>query len=123
MESAEIDLWLEQNRGQARTGGITAVDLLDLPDALGHLLRVIIAGGPMTMAEVRQAIATSPESAPWGEEALRYAVTALCDQMWLRRDDVSADAGDVGPRYSVNFRTTSRTPNTKRSRPILDFDL
>jgi hypothetical protein len=119
MEPAEIDAWLEQSQGQVRTGGITAVDLLELPDALGQLMRLLIAGGPMTVPQLHQAVTTIEDGATWREEGLRYALNALCDRSWLHRTDEET----AGPRYSVNFRNTARTPSPRRSRPILDFDL
>ncbi len=84
-------------------------------------MRLVIAGGPMTQAQLHEAIIASKDSAVWADEELRYALHALCEQKWLLR--MEEQQGDAEPRYSVNFRTTARTPHTRRSQPILDFDL
>jgi hypothetical protein len=75
----------------------------------------------MTQEQLHQAIIASQTAAVWADEELRHALHALCNQKWLLQ--MEEQPGEAEPRYGVNFRTTSRTPTSKRSRPILDFDL
>lgn len=120
MHAIEIQEWLDQNRGQPRTDGITAVDLLDLPAILNHIMRLLFAQAPMSESQLRAAVAEAPEALRLEAEELHQALSALGDQRWLVRID--APDGGSEPVYKINFRAKNRDTGASRRWHVLDFE-
>jgi hypothetical protein len=121
MRSVEIEEWLTQNRTRIREGGITAVDLLDLPAALSPILRVLFVRGPLTRQQIRFALHDETNETAQGESTdLDEALQALCEQRWLIRSEPEG-SGD-GPLYRINLRTKARMSGASDRWEVLDFE-
>jgi hypothetical protein len=116
---AEIREWLDLHKDHPRAGGVTAADMLDVPPVLNQILRVLLAHGPMTQAQMRAQLASLPDSLWVDESDLPVALGALVDQQWLLRS--AANSKDSEPQYRINLRTKARTSAVTGGREALDF--
>jgi len=121
MRSVEIKEWLTQNRTRVREGGITAVDLLDLPTSLSPILRVLFLHGPLTRLQIQTAVRDEAHETTGADGTdLDEALQALCDQRWLVR--TGTGEGDTEPLYRINLRTKARVSGASDRWEVLDFD-
>ncbi len=116
MRAAEIQDWFERTLDQQRAGGVTAIDLLDLPPVLNQILRVLLAHGPMTAAQMRAALAALPDTLWLDNSDLSLALDGLIERHWLLCDSGAAD-----PVYRVNLRAKARISAVTKGREALDF--
>jgi hypothetical protein len=116
---AEIQEWLDLNKDHPRAGGITAADMLDLPPVLNQILRVLLAHGPMTQAQMHTALAALPDSLWLEDSDLPVALGMLVDQQWLLR--AAANSTDSEPQYRIHLRTKARTSAITGGWETVDF--
>jgi hypothetical protein len=107
MRAAEIQFWVSENKHDPRTGGVTAVDLLDLPPALNQILRVLLLDRSMTASKLRDALAELPDSLWQDTTDLPMALDVLVDQQWLLRTP-DGDSKEPEPSYRINLRAKAR---------------
>lgn len=119
MRAAEIHEWLGRTAGQNCSGGVTAVDLLDLPPVLNQVLRVLLAHGPMTQAQVRDALAALPDTLWLEDSDLPLALNGLVHRQWIVCED--GEPSEYEPLYSVKLRVKARINAVTRGREGLDF--
>ena len=119
MRAAEIQEWLGRNGDQPRAGGVTAIDMLDLPPVLNQILRALLAHGPMTQAQIRAALAALPDTQWLDDSDLPFALNGLVDRQWLLRSD--GDSPDSKPQYRINLRTKARNTAVTGGWEALDF--
>ncbi|HUH95790.1 MAG TPA: hypothetical protein VLZ89_00420 [Anaerolineales bacterium] len=83
-------------------GGITALDLADLPPALRKIMRLMLRELQLSYGEITQAVASFPEPERLAHQDLDEALEALTRQAWLIR------IGDGQKAiYKVNLRRKS----------------
>ena len=69
---------------QEQPGGLSPIDLLDLPDELSQIIRKIIRRNGMKLADVAEALAVSPDEA-------RQTLERLVEKGFVRRVEVKND--------------------------------
>jgi hypothetical protein len=107
MRAAEIQDWVRQNKDKPRTGGVTAVDLLDLPPALNQILRILLLDKSMTPAKMREALVELPDTLWLDATDLPLALDGLVDQQWLLRAEPE-NSDQPEPSYRINLRAKAR---------------
>ncbi len=90
---------IENKQGE---GGITALDLADLPPALRKIMRLMLRELQLSYPELKQAAAALPEGERLQEKDLDQALEALTNQGWLIR----IGQGDKAI-YKVNLKRKS----------------
>lgn len=84
---------------QHRKGGISPLELAELPPRLKKVMRLLIRELEMNYPDLCQAIAEMPAADQLSTEELDEALDTLTRQNWLKRD---YDRGI--PQYKVNLR-------------------
>jgi hypothetical protein len=87
---------IEDKQGE---GGITALDLADLPPALRKIMRLMLRELQLGYPELVEAAAAFPENEPLSRGDLDEALSTLTRQAWLVRVGDGAKA-----IYKVNLR-------------------
>ena len=82
-----------------KEGGITPLDLADLPPQLRKLMRLMLREVEMTRADLGKAVQSMPEADRLNDEELDQSLAALVKQSWL----IASGEGD-SIRYRVNLR-------------------
>jgi hypothetical protein len=82
-----------------KEGGITPLDLADLPPPLRKLMRYMLRQVEMTRADLGKAIKSMPEADQLNDEELDQSLEALVKQSWL----IALGEGNR-IRYRVNLR-------------------
>lgn len=82
-----------------KEGGITPLDLADLPPRLRKLMRFMLRQVEMTRADLGDAIKSMPEADRLTDEELDQSLEALVKQSWL----IALGEGER-IRYRVNLR-------------------
>ncbi|GAB4215285.1 MAG: hypothetical protein OHK0022_54980 [Roseiflexaceae bacterium] len=94
----EFATWLEQQRAAPRQeGGITVMHLLDLPQPVRSLLRLLLRQGAMSHAELAAQAASLPDQLSPAE--LDALLELLCQQGWLQQLDNAP-----GQHYRLHLR-------------------
>jgi hypothetical protein len=90
---------IENKQGE---GGITALDLADLPPALRKIMRLMLRELQLNYPQLTEAVAALPEAERLASSELDQALDVLTQQSWLLR------IGE-GPKaiYKVNLRRKS----------------
>lgn len=94
-----FDRLQRQIEDKKQEGGITALDLADLPPALRKIMRLMLRQLEMTHPQLVEAMANMPDNEKLSPKELDEALETLSKQFWLMR------FGE-GPRatYKVNLR-------------------
>jgi hypothetical protein len=87
---------LEDREGE---GGITPLDLVDLPSQLRKLMRFMLREVEMTRADLAEAIQSMEDAIQLNEEELEKSLSVLVKQSWL----IALGEGNR-IRYRVNLR-------------------
>ncbi len=74
----------DEINAQEQPGGLSPIDLLDLPDELSQIIRKIIRRNGMKLADVAEALAVSPDEA-------RQTLESLVEKGFVRRVEVKND--------------------------------
>jgi len=82
-----------------KEGGITPLDLADLPPRLRKLMRFMLRQVEMTRSDLGDAIKSMPEADRLTDEELDQSLEALIKQSWL----IALGEGER-TRYRVNLR-------------------
>ncbi len=82
-----------------KEGGITALDLIDLPPALRKIMRLMLRQLEMTYPQLVDAMANMPEQERLSQKDLDEALASLSQQFWLMRFGEGERA-----TYKVNLR-------------------
>lgn len=82
-----------------KEGGITPLDLADLPPQLRKLMRLMLREVEMTRADLGKAVQSMPEADRLNDKELDQSLEALVKQSWL----ITLGEGDR-VRYRVNLR-------------------
>jgi hypothetical protein len=91
---------LDQNiKSKQQEGGITALDLVDLPPALRKIMRLMLRELQMTYPRLLEAMETMPEKDRLKRDELDSALSALTQQFWLTNIGEGEKA-----IYKVNLR-------------------
>ncbi len=85
-----------------KDGGITPLDMVDLPPALRKIMRVMLRKVQMSYPELTEAMKDVPEKERLSSDELEEAIATLVEQSWLMK------LGE-GERaiYKVNLRRKS----------------
>jgi hypothetical protein len=87
---------LEDREGE---GGITALDLVDLPSQLRKLMRLMLREVEVSRADLGKAVQAMPEADRINDEELDKSLAALVKQSWI----IALGEGER-IRYRVNLR-------------------
>ena len=87
---------IEDKQGQ---GGITALDLADLPPALRKIMRLMLRELQLSYPQLTEAVASFPDAERIPRQDLEAALEALTNQSWLIRIGQGEKA-----IYKVNLR-------------------
>jgi hypothetical protein len=103
-ESEEImpgvfDRLQRQIEDKKQEGGITALDLADLPPALRKIMRLMLRQLEMTYPQLVEAMSNMPDNEKLTQEELDEALNTLSKQFWLMRFGEGSRA-----TYKVNLR-------------------
>ncbi|MGD8457468.1 MAG: hypothetical protein PVF83_13885 [Anaerolineales bacterium] len=82
-----------------KEGGITPLDMADLPPQLRKLMRLMLREVEMTRADLGKAVQSMPEADRLKDKELDQSLEALVKQSWL----IASGEGD-SIRYRVNLR-------------------
>ena len=82
-----------------KEGGITPLDLADLPPRLRKLMRLMLREVEITRADLGKAVQSMPEADQLNDEELDQSLEALVKQSWL----IALGEGER-IRYRVNLR-------------------
>jgi hypothetical protein len=97
-----FDRLQKQIEDKQSEGGITALDLADLPPALRKIMRLMLREIQLGYSEITNAVASFPDSERLAHKELDDALDTLTGQAWLIR---------LGEReraiYKVNLRRKS----------------
>jgi hypothetical protein len=102
-----FDSFQKPMRGESRDGGISPLDLAELPSLLRKIMRHILREREVTHAALCQWVAEMPELERPSPEDFSQALESLRQQSWLA---ISGE-GDAAC-YQVNLR---RKPPTKKT--------
>jgi len=94
-----FDRLQRQIEDKKQEGGITALDLADLPPALRKIMRLMLRQLEMTYPQLVEAMAKMPEDERLSQQDLDLALDALSTQFWLMRFGHGERA-----TYKVNLR-------------------
>ena len=94
-----FDRLQRQIEDKKQEGGITALDLADLPPALRKIMRLMLRQLEMTYPQLVEAMAKMPEDERLSQQDLDLALDALSTQFWLMRFGQGERA-----TYKVNLR-------------------
>lgn len=94
-----FDRLQRQIEDKKQEGGITALDLADLPPALRKIMRLMLRQLEMTYPQLVEAMANMPEAEKLSQKDLDEALNTLSQQFWLMRFGEGERA-----TYKVNLR-------------------
>ncbi|HUI88288.1 MAG TPA: hypothetical protein VLX61_06140 [Anaerolineales bacterium] len=97
-----FDRLQKQIEDKQSEGGITALDLADLPPALRKIMRLMLRELQLGYSEITSAVASFPESERLAHSDLDEALDTLTRQAWLLRIGEGERA-----IYKVNLRRKS----------------
>jgi hypothetical protein len=86
-------------KSKQQEGGITALDLADLPPALRKIMRLMLRELQMTYPRLREAMESVPEKDRLTPDELDSALSTLSQQFWLTHIGEGEKA-----IYKVNLR-------------------
>ena len=84
---------------KSQDGGITALDLVDLPPPLRNIMRLMLRRLKMTYPDLCEAVDAMPEKQRMSRKELDNALNTLTTQFWLIRMGEGEKA-----TYKVNLR-------------------
>jgi hypothetical protein len=94
-----FDRLQRQIEDKKQEGGITALDLADLPPALRKIMRLMLRQLEMTYPQLVEAMSNMPDSEKLTQADLDEALNTLSKQFWLMRFGEGSRA-----TYKVNLR-------------------
>ena len=94
-----FDRLQRQIEDKKQEGGITALDLADLPPALRKIMRLMLRQLEMTYPQLVEAMSNMPEAEKLSQQDLDEALNTLSKQFWLMRFGEGSRA-----TYKVNLR-------------------
>jgi hypothetical protein len=95
--------------GEEEEGGLSILDLADLPPTQRKLMRLMLREVQLTYEELRGAVEAWPEAERMGQEELDEALDVLSKNLWLIR------MGEEHITYRANLR---RKPGSDVARSI-----
>jgi hypothetical protein len=94
-----FDRLQKQIDNKRKEGGISVLDLADLPPTLRKIMRLMLRQTKMNYAQLREAIEHSPEGEQLTRTNLDEALKMLSDQAWL----IQIGEGERAV-YKINLR-------------------
>lgn len=94
-----FDRLQRQIEDKKQEGGITALDLADLPPALRKIMRLMLRQLEMTHPQLVEAMSNMPDNEKLSPKELDEALETLSKQFWLMRFGEGTRA-----TYKVNLR-------------------
>ena len=94
-----FDRLQRQIEDKKQEGGITALDLADLPPALRKIMRLMLRALEMTYPQLVEAMSNMPDDERLSQKDLDEALNTLSKQFWLMRFGEGSRA-----TYKVNLR-------------------
>lgn len=94
-----FDRLQKQIDDKRKAGGISVLDLADLPHSLRKIMRLMLRHTRMSYAQLNEAIEQMPEDERLSQADLDAALNKLSDQAWL----IQIGAGERAV-YKVNLR-------------------
>ncbi|MCL4272811.1 MAG: hypothetical protein KJZ77_03000 [Anaerolineales bacterium] len=89
----------EEIQDKQKEGGITPLDLADLPPALRKIMRLMLRELQMNYPRLREVMESMPEAERLSRDELDAALSSLTEQFWLIRIGTGEKA-----IYKVNLR-------------------
>lgn len=86
-------------QNKQKEGGITPLDLADLPPALRKIMRLMLRELQMNYPRLREVMESVPEAERLSRDELDAALSSLTEQFWLIRIGTGGKA-----IYKVNLR-------------------
>lgn len=100
--SGVFDRLQKEIEDKQKDGGITPLDMVDLPPALRKIMRVMLRRVQMSYPELTEAMKSVPEKERLSNDELEEAIATLVEQSWL----VKLGEGERAI-YKVNLRRKS----------------
>jgi hypothetical protein len=97
--SGVFDRLNKEIENKKQEGGITPLDLADLPSALRRIMRLMLRELQLTYPALCEAVDAMPEKERFTREDLQEALSTLTEQSWLIRIGEGEKA-----IYKVNLR-------------------
>jgi hypothetical protein len=113
-----FDRLQKQIENKQKEGGITALDLADLPPALRKIMRLMLRRVQLNYPELRQAMEEIPEDERLSNAELDKALETLSEQGWLIQIGKKEKA-----IYKVNLRRKAGSTLTSGIWKTLDSKL
>jgi hypothetical protein len=110
-----FDRLQRQIEDKKQEGGITALDLADLPPALRKIMRLMLRQLEMTYPQLVEAMSNMPDNEKLSPEDLDEALNTLSRQFWLMRFGEGNRA-----TYKVNLRRKAGSTLTTNIWAALD---
>jgi hypothetical protein len=100
--SGVFDRLQKEIEDKQKDGGITPLDMVDLPPALRKIMRVMLRRVQMSYPELTEAMKSVPEKERLSSSELEEAIATLVEQSWLMKIGEGERA-----IYKVNLRRKS----------------
>ena len=100
--SGVFDRLQKEIKDKQKDGGITPLDMVDLPPALRKIMRLMLRKVQMSYPELTDAMQSMPEKERLSSDELKEAIATLVEQSWLMK----LGEGDRAI-YKVNLRRKS----------------
>jgi hypothetical protein len=100
--SGVFDRLQKEIEDKQKDGGITPLDMVDLPPALRKIMRVMLRRVQMSYPDLMEAMKGVPEKERLSPDDLEKAIATLVEQSWLMK--IGEDERAI---YKVNLRRKS----------------
>ena len=100
--SGVFDRLQKEIEDKQKDGGITPLDMVDLPPALRKIMRVMLRRVQMSYPDLMEAMKSVPEKERLSPDDLEKAIATLVEQSWLMK--IGEDERAI---YKVNLRRKS----------------
>jgi hypothetical protein len=100
--SGVFDRLQKEIEDKQKDGGITPLDMVDLPPALRKIMRVMLRRVQMSYPDLMEAMKGVPEKERLSPDELEEAIATLVEQSWLMK--IGEDERAI---YKVNLRRKS----------------
>ena len=100
--SGVFDRLQKEIEDKQKDGGITPLDMVDLPPALRKIMRVMLRRVQMSYPDLMEAMKGVPEKERLSPDELEKAIATLVEQSWLMK--IGEDERAI---YKVNLRRKS----------------
>ena len=111
-----FDRLQKEIKDKQKDGGITPLDMVDLPPALRKIMRVMLRKVQMSYPELTETMEAMPEKERLSSDELEEAIATLVEQSWLMK--LGCRRTPTWGRTSATFSMSSPGPRALRKSSI-----